>query len=58
MAHSPQQIANQKANLDRFAELLSRDIPMLAIRERMGITNGRAQQLMLKLRADLGWQAR
>jgi hypothetical protein len=57
MGHSPEKIAAARVQLDRFAELLSQDIPLLAIRERMGLTNGRAQQLMLKLRADLGWQA-
>lgn len=31
---------------------------MVAIRERMGLTNGRAQQMMLQIRAELGPQAR
>lgn len=43
---------------ERFAELLSQDLPIPVIRERMGLSNGRAQQIMRAIRAELGWQAR
>jgi hypothetical protein len=43
--------------LDRFAELLSRDIPLRSIAERMGIRSTRASQLLMKLRERLGPQA-
>jgi hypothetical protein len=43
--------------LDRFAELLSLDLPMPVIRQRMGLTNSAAQGLMHRLRQKLGWQA-
>jgi hypothetical protein len=42
---------------DRFAELLSQDLPIPVIRERMGLTNGRAQQIMKAIRDGLGPQA-
>lgn len=44
--------------IDRFAELLSEDIPIPAIRERMGLTNSAAQSLMRRIRQKLGPQAR
>ena len=58
MPRSPQQIAEYRAKLDKFAELLSLDLDMLTIRERMGLTNGRAQAMMCQIRSELGWQAR
>lgn len=46
------------AQRDHFAELLSRGMEIPVIRERMGLTNRRAQQIMLRIRKDLGPQAR
>lgn len=43
--------------LARFAELLSQDLPLRAIAERMGIRTPRASQLLMKLREQLGPQA-
>lgn len=43
--------------LDRFAELLSLDIPLKDIGERMGISRGAPYVLLMKLRAKYGWQA-
>jgi hypothetical protein len=43
--------------LDRFAELLSQDIPLRMIAERMGIRTPRASQLLMKIRERLGPQA-
>ena len=43
--------------LDHFAELLSRDIPIPQIAERMGIGRGAAHALLKKLRDRLGDQA-
>lgn len=57
MPQSAQQKADSKGQLDHFAELLSRGIDIPDIRQRMGLTNGRAQQLMMKIRTDLGRQA-
>lgn len=57
MPQSPQQKADSKAQLDHFADLLSCGMDIPDIRQRMGLTNGRAQQLMMKIRADLGRQA-
>lgn len=39
---------------DKFAELLSRDLTTVQIRQRMGISNGAAQRLMCEIRNDLG----
>lgn len=58
MARSAQQIADAEATLDRFAELLSRDVPLSVIAERMGIRRARASQLLMTLRKRLGEQAR
>lgn len=58
MARSQQQIADYEARLERFAELLSEDIPLAEIAERMGIRTARASQLLMTIRAGLGWQAR
>jgi hypothetical protein len=57
MARSAQQIADHQAKLDRFAELLSLDIPMPTIAERLGIGRGAAHHLLAELRAKYGWQA-
>lgn len=43
--------------LDRFAELLSLDLPLRDIAERMGVRRARASQLLMKIRARLGPQA-
>jgi hypothetical protein len=40
MPHSPQQQADYTTKLDHFAELLSLDIPIPDIRQRMGLTKG------------------
>lgn len=58
MPHSPQQQVAYAAKLDRFCELLSLDIPIPIIRERMGIPKGSAYRMMMDLRRKLGWQAR
>jgi hypothetical protein len=57
MPRSAQQIADATARLDRFAELLSLDIPIPQICERMGIGKGSGFALMMKLREKYGWQA-
>jgi hypothetical protein len=54
---SPQQLRAEET-LNRFADLLSEDIPLREIAERMGIRTPRASQLLMKLRARLGPQAR
>lgn len=43
---------------EQFAEYLAQGLTMLAIRERMGLTNAAAQGLMTRLRRSLGDQAR
>ena len=57
MPRSATQAADYAARLDHFAELLSQDIPLPTIRQRLGLTNSAAQGLMLRLRKSLGWQA-
>ena len=57
MPRSAQQIAGYEAKLDRFAELLSQDLPLSVVAERMGIRRPRASQLLMELRARLGPQA-
>lgn len=57
MPRSAQQIADSKATLDRIAELLSQDIPLRDIAERMGIRRARASQLLIAIREQLGRQA-
>lgn len=52
-----QQIAHFE-KLDRFAELLSLDLPIPVIRERMGISIGGAHRLMQCLRDKYGDQAK
>lgn len=47
-----------RQRLDRFAELLSSDIPIPQIAERMGIGRGTAHDLLKKIRDELGDQAR
>lgn len=47
-----------EARLDQFAELLSRDIPIPAICQRMGIGRGAGYALLTKLRTRLGVQAK
>lgn len=46
-----------EARLDRFAELLSLDIPMPDICARMGLSRGGASAMMKKLLAKFGRQA-
>lgn len=43
--------------LDRFAELLSLDLPIETIRKRMGLSKGGAHRLVTRLRNKYGWQA-
>ena len=57
MAHSPEQIAEAQARLDRFAELVSLDIEIPQICQRMRIPRGSGYALMMKLRQKYGWQA-
>lgn len=47
-----------RLQLERFAELLSQDLPITVIRERLGLSNGRAQVIMMTIKSELGWQAR
>jgi hypothetical protein len=49
---------NAAERMDRFAELLSQDIPIPVICQRMGIGKGAGYALMMKLRDKYGWQAR
>lgn len=46
-----------KARLDHFAELLSQDIEIPAICQRMGISKGCGHALVTKLRVKFGDQA-
>jgi hypothetical protein len=57
MPRSLQQIAEYETKLDRFAELLSLDLEIPQICERMGIGKGHAYNLLAALRAKFGWQA-
>ena len=43
--------------LDRFAELLSLDLPIPVIADRMCIPSGSAYVLLGQLRAKYGWQS-
>lgn len=57
MAHSPQQIIDYAERLNHFAELLSREIPVRQICERMGVRKGQGYRWLGEIRAGLGWQA-
>lgn len=57
MPRSPQQIADYQVRLDRFADLLSLDIPIPDICQRMGLGKGHAYNLLAILRDKYGWQA-
>lgn len=57
MPRSPQQIADYAAKMDRFAELVSLNLPLTAVAERLCITKGAACRMMCELRAKYGWQA-
>lgn len=57
MARSPKQTIDYAERLDRFAELLSLDIPMPAIAQRIGTSRGGAHRLLGVLREKYGWQA-
>lgn len=54
MPRSPEQSAAQIMRLNRFAELISQDLPIPIICERMGIGKGVAHALMMKLRNMYG----
>lgn len=56
MPRSPEQNAAQVMRLNRFAELVSQDLPISVICERMGIGKGPAHALMRKLRNMYGEQ--
>ena len=43
--------------IDRFAELLSQDLPIPVIKERLGLRGGSAHTYLHKIRKGLGWQA-
>lgn len=58
MSTTASRIAAREARLDHFAELLSLDIPLAQIAERMGIRTARASQMLMEIRRRLGWQAR
>jgi len=57
MPQSPEQRAAKADQLDRFTELLSLDLPLSVIAERMGIRRPRASQLLMEVRKRLGPQA-
>jgi len=57
MPRSPQQIADYAAKMDKFAELLSLDLPIPVIADRMCIPSGSAYVLLGQLRAKYGWQS-
>jgi hypothetical protein len=56
-AYAPVTQRQFNAALDEFAELLSRDIPLPEIAERMAITGGTACVLLETIRGRLGAQA-
>lgn len=45
------------ARVNRFAELLSRDIPPHECGKLMGLTKGQTASTWRRIKADLGWQA-
>lgn len=49
--------AAYRLKLDHFAELLSMDLAISDIRERMGISKRRAYGMLARIRSDLGPQA-
>lgn len=57
MPRSFQQMEAHEAKLDRFADLLSRDIPIPRIAESMSIGRGAAHILLRIIRDRLGPQA-
>lgn len=56
MKHNPNPPGS--ARQDQFAEYLSRGMSIAQIREKMNLTVGAAQGLMLRIRTNLGDQAR
>jgi hypothetical protein len=58
MPLSPQQKARYQANLDRTAELLSEEVPIYAIAERLGVSYNTASGYLCDLRRKYGWQAK
>lgn len=57
MPRSAIQIAVAAERLDRFAELVSLDLPIAVIALRMGIHKTAAHALMAQLRSKYGWKA-
>jgi hypothetical protein len=57
MPRSASQITAHNARMDRFTQLLSEDLELNIIAQRMGIRTARASQLLMQVRKDLGWQA-
>lgn len=57
MARSAQQQAEYAAQFEKFAELLSLDIPQKDIARRLGVTKGCTCAMMRQLREKYGWQA-
>lgn len=57
MPRSPAQIEAHRERLDHFAELLSLDLEIPVIAQRMGIRLGAAHNLLATLRAKYGRQA-
>ena len=49
--------ANFPEKLDRFAALLEQDLPISVIAQRMGVSRGAAQNLLIAIRKRLGPQA-
>lgn len=43
---------------DKFAELMSQNLSTVQIRHRLGLSNGQAQSIILRIRRKLGWQAK
>ena len=58
MARAYNQMAEYRARLDHFAELLSLDIPLQDIGERMGLRRAAPYKMLSAIRRELGDQAR
>lgn len=47
-----------KATKEEVAELMSKEVTLPAIAERLGVNKNRIYQLAKQIRDDLGWQAK
>lgn len=50
--------AQAPSKIDRFAELLSQDLPIATIRQRLALTKSAAYGYLRRIRVSLGEQAR